>query len=361
MIGVLLLASVIGAPDTRTLLAQAALAFASRPAPRRALWTIAVRPRGGESVETVTCTLDGAAASRDICAAPDGSSLYFTAGARVLDAAANSPASIAGVQPLDGSQVYDVAFRIPDSGVTELWIGTDDYEVRKVRIESSTYTFAQYGGMWWISHIDAPWGTADTLDVRFSEPKTIAHIRVTPLCSTVRSLVVPFLKIDRSDRELFSLMDRNVAHFWQAAQVASDPGSPGLILARGNLDWYAAQTYVHLADADMLLKRSYERVPPGINPPLDAIRLRIQALVDLERIETNEYAGIAAPRETAWRYWEHTVAEAGAVARLDSRAAATPPPEAFGEAWIASELTEEQKSDVPELMTAADYCGERLP
>jgi hypothetical protein len=187
-------------------------------------------------------------------------------------------------------------------------------------------------------------------------PKTIIDVRVSPLCSLVHTVVVPFLATERDNHRLFQNMDYNVGKLIHEADGA---GSPVQILATANIDWYSSQIYDNLARVDLLLKSSYERTPKGKDPSLDALRSRMQTLVDVERIRNNQYASIAAPRATSYNYWKSMSAEVSQIQRAD-RPAATPdppPPERYSGAWFGSEMQTEQHDLVSPVLRALNSCG----
>ena len=187
-----------------------------------------------------------------------------------------------------------------------------------------------------------------------SPPPTIASVRASPLCSLLHGVVVPFLTMERDNHELFGEIDENMHKYYEAAQISDDEGSPGMILGRANVDWYSAQAYDNLARMDLLLKSSYERTPKGKDAAVDAVRDRMQTLVDIERIRINEYDSIAGQRTTSFNYWKSTTAE---IARLQSAGAADPPPRAYASRWLADQMTIEQHDFVQPALHAVDICG----
>jgi len=365
------LAAALGGPDARSIFAHAALAWEARPSPAYVTWSLDVRLAGSRA-ERRACALTPQKAGA-ACTAPDGSPLFFDESRNPFSAPAASYAvQLAATQTVDGAGVYDLKVSAPPSKpaaapLSEVWVGTDDYEVRRLIYAGTAYTFARYGvqGIWWTQRAEGHWGSAQSVAVAFDAPdapKTIASVRVTPLCSAVRATVLPFLSIERSNGSLIARMDDNVARFVEAAQLASDPGSPGLILSRANLDWYAAQMYDNLARADLLLKASYEKLPQGRDAPLDALRLRLQTLVDVERIAVNQYASLAAPRMTSYRYWNSMAAEVARLRESDGGSSDdAPPPQAYAGPWLFRQLTGERRDLRGPVMTAADYCGIRVP
>jgi hypothetical protein len=361
------LASAFAGPDPQAVLAQAALAWEARRLPESVDWTLDVAPAapGARQVRrTCIVAADGTVSAG--CAAPDGTRLFFDdAHDPFRDPPGSFDVSFAAPDTIDGKSVYHLVLtpRAPQrfqSPLHDVWVGTDDYEVRKIAYGNTSFTFAQFGsdGTWWTQAASGAWGTASSVSVRLSGSKTIANVRVTPLCWAVKSMVVPFLSIERANHSLFTDMNANVRRYVEAQMLADDPGSPGLILARANLDWYSAQMYDNLARADLLLKASYERMPAGKDPPLDALRQRVQTLVDVERIATNQYASFAAPRMTSYRYWNSMTAEVAQLKATDAHAAADPPPpQAYGTAWLLTQLDDERRDIVRPAMMAADYCG----
>ena len=188
------------------------------------------------------------------------------------------------------------------------------------------------------------------------EPKTIVNVRVSPLCSLVHGVVMPFLAMEQSNHQLFHSMDDNIR---KMARDGDGPGSPVVILATANVDWYSSQVYDNLARVDLLLKSSYEATPKGRDPALDAIRSRIQTLVDVERVLNNGYASVAAPRATSFNYWKSTTSEISQIQQVDKPTAAPDPapPQRYAGAWIVSEMQHEQHNFVPPVLHALASCG----
>jgi hypothetical protein len=186
-------------------------------------------------------------------------------------------------------------------------------------------------------------------------PKTIVNVHVSPLCAFMHSVVSPFLATENGNRQLFEQMDDNIARFLEAAQISDDAGSPGMILARANVDWYSAQAYDNLARIDLLLKSSYERMPKGNDLALDAIRARVQSLIDIERISVNDYASIAGLRTTSYNYWRSTTAEIDQIRKADGVASTAdgPPPQNYAAGWLMDEMHSEQRNFLPAIQKMA--------
>jgi hypothetical protein len=166
--------------------------------------------------------------------------------------------------------------------------------------------------------------------------------------------MLPAIIAPAQNRERFPQMGRNIKSGMRWG------GGPGMVLARANVDWLAAQSYQDLADVDAQLAKSYRETPKGKDPDLDALRERAQLIVDAQRIITDQYASFAGPRGISRKYWNSVVREAEEVHRLDGSATPmpTPIPDTVGQFdWTARALTAAQDSLYPVAMSVAENCG----
>jgi hypothetical protein len=129
--------------------------------------------------------------------------------------------------------------------------------------------------------------------------KVITHVHASPVCSSLHDLVVPAAKITKQVQPLIQALEHNVDSIHRilrelgpAAGTGAD-GAGAIFLDRlttlpiANAEWRATQILAKLQEIDKILAASYAQFPPGTNRNVDALRQRIQNLVDLQRAYAN--------------------------------------------------------------------------
>lgn len=122
--------------------------------------------------------------------------------------------------------------------------------------------------------------------------REIIHVRSSPVCQVLHDLIAPFAVVQRENQPWnvqLATNSRKLAERLDEIRRLSGPFGPSptsdgtAILASANMDTAAANILVNVASLDGPLRESYRRTPPGENAKVDALRQRVQNLVDLER------------------------------------------------------------------------------
>lgn len=187
-------------------------------------------------------------------------------------------------------------------------------------------------------------------------PKTIVHLHTSPTCDVVQNVIRPFVAMQHRNDAFLSRIGMNLSKY-----VTAGGRGPGKVLAGGNIDWNAARTYVNLAHMDILLKRSYERIPKGRDPLVDSLRLRMQAMVDAERILLNRTNALNGRRRTNFNYWQSTVKEIEAVQRLDGSPVVAPPRRQYAFRWFYSNFMVQHNDFQPMAQLVGRTCTKGQP
>ena len=128
--------------------------------------------------------------------------------------------------------------------------------------------------------------------------KTIVNERVTPLCTSLHTLVMPSMQIVLNNETLFANARRDLSKVHEAITTFapgavrgrigdSDALHRAIALPLANTQWNAYQILSHVAAIDRALADSYRQFPTGTNPRLDALRLRVENIAKLERAYAN--------------------------------------------------------------------------
>lgn len=115
-------------------------------------------------------------------------------------------------------------------------------------------------------------------------PPTILHERVSPVCSMLHQLVLPLAEMNLRDRPV---MDAIRAARSNLAKSQKTRLGDGVILYASRIDMLHMAILQNLTDFDQLLIKSYRTYPQGSNAKVDALRQRVQNVVDLERVAVN--------------------------------------------------------------------------
>ena len=136
--------------------------------------------------------------------------------------------------------------------------------------------------------------------------KTIVTVKVSTFCNEVRGLGVPVAYVTSRNDQAFDAIDRSMLKFLvdnrgigavtksqsQDMENAYDDsaiynGANTLTLSQ--LAKVAYQIQQNVALEDGVMHRSWEETPAGKDPQVDAMRQRLQNLIDLQRALANRY------------------------------------------------------------------------
>jgi len=120
-------------------------------------------------------------------------------------------------------------------------------------------------------------------------PPTIIRERVSPVCSTLHQLVIPLAQMNLKDKPI---MDAIRAARLQLSKYRGTRLGDGLFLYNSRIDMLYTNVLANLTAMDQYLIKSYRLYPHGSNAKVDALRQRVQNVVDLERTLVN--ANVAA-------------------------------------------------------------------
>jgi hypothetical protein len=115
--------------------------------------------------------------------------------------------------------------------------------------------------------------------------KTITHVKSSPLCTEFRSLVLPLTDAQAKNQPLMQHIAKETQEYRKYSNpVFRDPP----LLQAGQIDMAAANILQNLAPMEKLLAASWKRSPKGASPKIDAVRQRVQNIIDLQRAIANQ-------------------------------------------------------------------------
>ena len=161
--------------------------------------------------------------------------------------------------------------------------------------------------------------TVSLLSAAFSQPvvshaaplRVIATVRTRALCDQTRELALPVGYIAKTNDKAFQAIDSSMLHFMEqndqlaghtsdaVKKIMSVNGTGNVDLAPSSaLDAAQIQNLAtvitqNILVADQFLDKSWKVFPKGKNPTVDALRQRVQNLVDLQRALANQYLQFA--------------------------------------------------------------------
>lgn len=116
-------------------------------------------------------------------------------------------------------------------------------------------------------------------------PPTILHERVSPVCSTLHQLVLPLAQMNIENkpvREAINVARRRLQKY-QGTRLRD-----GVMMYAAQIDQLYTQVLGNLTKMDQQLNASYQKYPQGTNAKVDALRQRVQNVMDLERQLVNK-------------------------------------------------------------------------
>lgn len=146
-----------------------------------------------------------------------------------------------------------------------------------------------------------------------SEPlKVIIHIRSnTTFCSSVRTMAVPIGYVTRRNDEAFAAINHSLLKFFESVRGVSSAGTQDMETLSSELDDAAIYTPTGTLSAmkvgqiaydiaqnltleDQVMHDSWTKYPKGVYPNVDAMRERLQNLMDLQRALVGRYVEFAS-------------------------------------------------------------------
>lgn len=142
--------------------------------------------------------------------------------------------------------------------------------------------------------------------------KVIIHIRSnTTFCSSVRSMAVPIGYVTRRNDEAFAAMNHSVLKYFESVRGVTSAGVPDMEALSSELDDSAIYTPTGALSAmkvgqiaydvdqnltleDRIMQDSWTKYPKGAYPNIDAMRDRLQNLMDLQRALVARYTEFAS-------------------------------------------------------------------
>lgn len=141
--------------------------------------------------------------------------------------------------------------------------------------------------------------------------RVIATVRTTALCNETRELALPVGYIAKTNDKAFGAIDASMLHFMQqndqlsghtsdaVKKIMSVNGTgdielePSSALDAAQIQNLATVINQNIIVADQFLDKSWKIYPKGKNATVDALRQRVQNLVDLQRALANHYLQFA--------------------------------------------------------------------
>lgn len=118
-------------------------------------------------------------------------------------------------------------------------------------------------------------------------PPTIIRERVSPVCSTLHQLVVPLARLQAEYGRANVQINK---YQQQLAKYNNTKLQDGVFFYSAKIDQQATNMLGRIHEIELLLIKSYHQYPQGTNPKVDALRQRVQNVVDIERATANRFA-----------------------------------------------------------------------
>ena len=123
----------------------------------------------------------------------------------------------------------------------------------------------------------------------FLPPPTIIHERVSPVCSTLRNVVLPLARMQTQYRDASARIRDDER---QLAKYSRTKLQDGVQLYAAKIDQESTNLIGAIHQMEVLLDESYAIYPVGKVPKVDAMRQRVQNIVDLQRATADRYAEV---------------------------------------------------------------------
>lgn len=123
----------------------------------------------------------------------------------------------------------------------------------------------------------------------FVPPPTIIHEKVSPVCSTLHNVVLPLARMQNQYRDSTAQIREDE---FQLAKYSKTKLQDGVQLYASKIDQTSTNLIASIHQIEELLAQSYAAYPVGKVPKVDAMRQRVQNIVDLERATADRYAEV---------------------------------------------------------------------
>jgi hypothetical protein len=123
----------------------------------------------------------------------------------------------------------------------------------------------------------------------FLPPPTIIQERVSPVCSTLHKVVLPLARMQGQYRTGTAAIRQDEL---QLAKYSKTKLQDGVQLYASKIDQESTNLIGAIHQIEELLQASYAAYPVGKVPKVDALRQRVQNIVDLQRATADRYAQI---------------------------------------------------------------------
>ncbi|HEX5274776.1 MAG TPA: hypothetical protein VFW34_05815 [Candidatus Rubrimentiphilum sp.] len=123
----------------------------------------------------------------------------------------------------------------------------------------------------------------------FQPPPTIIQERVSPVCSTLHKVVLPLARMQSQYRRSVAAIKTDEL---QLAKYSKTKLQDGVQLYASKIDQESTNLIGAIHQIEELLQESYAIYPVGKVAKVDALRQRVQNIVDLQRATADRYAEI---------------------------------------------------------------------
>ncbi len=123
----------------------------------------------------------------------------------------------------------------------------------------------------------------------FLPPPTIIHERVSPVCSTLHNIVLPLARMQTQYRDTTARIRDDER---QLAKYSRTKLQDGVQLYAAKIDQESTNLIGAIHEMEVLLDQSYAIYPIGKVPKVDAMRQRVQNIIDLQRASADRYTEI---------------------------------------------------------------------
>jgi hypothetical protein len=123
--------------------------------------------------------------------------------------------------------------------------------------------------------------------VTATPPPTIIRERVSPVCSTLHQLVIPLAQMNIKNR---ALTDKIKFNYGLIRKYQNTYLGDGVFLRVAQNDMLSTNLLTNIHEVEQQLLKSYSAYPQGTNGKVDALRQRVQNVIDIERMIANIYS-----------------------------------------------------------------------